>query len=73
MPSIPYRGILTAVNPLDALTDSSPKDKPDTAPAAAAWLRNPEPIKQKLTCAQRLMLDLEQNGEWTPADKDTAQ
>jgi hypothetical protein len=59
------------VDPLDALTDSNRKaPATDTAPAAAAWLRNPAAIETRLTCAQLLMLDLEKNGEWTGPDYD---
>ena len=48
------RGIVSAVDPLDALTDSNPKaPAPDTAPAAAAWLRNPHAIEKRKTYAQR--------------------
>lgn len=60
------------MDPLDALTDSNPKaPATDTAPAAAAWLRNPDsaPVQHE-SCAQRLMRDLEENGEWTGPDDD---
>jgi hypothetical protein len=50
--------------PLDALSNAKPKDEPaDTAPAAA-WLRNPNAIRERKTFAQLLIEDLEQNGEW---------
>ena len=66
------------MNPLEALSTPKPKDEPaDTAPAAAAWLRNPAAVKTRLTYAQLLMKDLEENGEWTGPDydpeEDTAQ
>ena len=60
------------MDPLDALTDSNPKaPAPDTAPAAAAWLRNPHAIEKRKTLAQELIEDLEQNGEWTGPDYGT--
>jgi hypothetical protein len=59
------------VDPLDALTDSSRNQSAaDTAPAAAAWLRNPAAVEKRMTSAQLLIKDLEENGEWTGPDED---
>ena len=62
------------MDPLDALTDSNPKaPADDTAPAAAAWLHNPDAPRapQKLTKWQEIKLwlrevekDLAENGQW---------
>lgn len=60
---IPYRGILLAVDPLDALTATPrPKAPEDTAPAAASWLNNPASIERLKTLAQQLAEDQ----PWTP-------
>jgi secreted protein with Ig-like and vWFA domain len=54
------------VDPLQSLTDTSRKQSAtDAAPAAAAWLQNPAAITKRKTWAQRILEDLEQNGEWT--------
>ena len=64
----PICGILPAVDPLDALTDTGRKDyAADTAPAVAAWLHNPAATAKPKTYAQIL----EEDEPWTGPDHGT--
>ena len=59
------------MDPLDALTESNRKaPAPDTAPAAAAWLRNPDAIDKRKTLLQEIE-ELANEPRWTGPDYGT--
>jgi len=52
------------MNPEDLAAEPRKNRPEESAPSAAAWLRNPESIEKRKTLAQLLIEDLEKNGEW---------